>query len=363
MSATVLISNSKNNHLKILRDELLPDSQKLLIVSPFLAANILELLKEFDFSTLTKIRLITTFKPNDSDQLVKPFQLKDFYDYFLKEYPKIDVSLHIDNNLHGKIYHAENSSSQSILISSANFTRNGLCDNHEWGLLTKDRDIIDETIEGLFKSIDYEDVTYNQIKRACLFAEQTKKNHPEWSKVPQIHENILESVYSVDNTRNDIPQFFLKPVGVTEEPVLLEDKRDFSKLHDNLHFSKKYPKNVKKGDILITVAVTAGALLSYYKVTGGVQQVTDEEVKQSPWKERWPYYVEGKNLSKNFGKEWWIHNIQRKEALKEFLDLYPSEPVTYAGGQTLGTLNFGSDKVRITEKFGNFLISKINNAG
>ena len=44
---------------------------------------------------------------------------------------------------------------------------------------------------------------------------------------------------------------------------------------------------------------------------------------------------------------------------EEFEELYPDVPVTYVGGFSLGTLNRGNDKVRITEEFGDFLISKI----
>jgi len=173
--------------------------------------------------------------------------------------------------------------------------------------------------------------------------------------------DILESVYSVEDVSNNDPQYFLKPVGVTESPILLEDQRDFSELHQNLHFSKRKPKGVRKGDVLITVAVTAGALLSYFKVTGGLQEVTEDEILRDSWKERWPWYMEGRNLSPKFGAQWWIHNIQRKDVFNEFLELYPGIPVTSAGGFSLGTLNYGGDKVKITKEFGDFLISKIEN--
>ena len=249
-----------------------------------------------------------------------------------------------------------------MIVSSANFTRNGLSNNHEWGLATSDDEIIDYVITDLFESIEYQDVTYTQIKRACLFADQYARDNPEWKKKPDIFSDILESVYSVDDKSNTNPQYFLKPVGVTESPILIEDERDFSNIHENLHFSKKKPKGVRKGDVLITVAVTAGSLLSYYKVTGGLQEVNQEEIAREPWKERWPWYMEGRNLSPKFGEKWWIYNIQRKDVLSEFLQRNPGVPVTSAGGFSLGALNYGGDKVKITKEFGNFLISKIDNA-
>jgi hypothetical protein len=72
--------------------------------------------------------------------------------------------------------------------------------------------------------------------------------------------------------------------------------------------------------------------------------------------------MEGRNLSSQFGGQWWIYNIQRKDALDEFIKLYPGVPVTFAGGFSLGALNYGSDKVKITKEFGDFLISKIEGA-
>lgn len=362
MADLKVISNSKGNHLDDLRALFQSSANRLIIVSPFLASNIVELLNEFSFDNIEKIELVTTFKPNDAEQLSKPEVLKEFYDYFKGKYPAIVIKIHVDNYLHGKLYISIMGPTRSLILSSANFTRNGLCNNHEWGLRVNDDNIIDAIIDDLFNSIEYPDVTYTQIKRACLFADQYKRLHPEWTKKPAVSSDILESVYSDNDTSNTEPQYFLKPVGVTESPILLEDQQDFSDIHQNLHFSKKKPKGVRKGDILITVAVTAGSLLSYFKVTGGLQEVTEDEIRRDEWKERWPWYMEGRNQSPKFGGQWWIHNIQRKNALSEFLDKYPDVAVTYAGGYNLGTLNFGADKVRITKEFGDFLISKIEAA-
>ena len=354
-----MVSNSESNHLDELRCMLNGNVKRLVIASPFLAQNIIGLLDELTFDGMETIELVTTFKPKDVEQLTKPFVLRDFFDYFIKKHPEVDVKLHVDNRLHGKIYILIGEITRSMVISSANFTRSGLCNNHEWGLALDDSTIIDSVITDLFESIDYQDVSYTQIKRACQFADQYIRDNPEWVKKPDIISDILESVYSVEDESNTEPQYFLKPVGVTESPILLEDQRDFSKLFQNLHFSKRKPKGVRKGDILITVAVTAGSLLSYFKVTGGLQEVTASEIQRDPWKERWPWYMEGKNQTTKFGAHWWIHDIQRKDVFNEFLELYPGVPVTSAGGFSLGSLNYGSDKVKITKEFGDFLISKI----
>ena len=357
-----MVSNTKESYLEQLQNLFQLNASRLIIASPFLATNITELLNEFSFSNIDLIELITTFKSNDPEQLTKPIVLKEFFDFFRENYPSIKVKLHVDNLLHGKLYISSKGNNSSLVIGSANFTRNGLINNHEWGVILNDSQVINTVIEDLYGSIEYYDVTYLQIKRACLFADQYKRDNPKSIQKPDIDSDILESVYSSEDIDNTEPQYFLKPVGVSESPILLKDQQDFSDLHQNLHFSKKKPKGVRKGDILITVAVTAGSLLSYFKVTGGLQEATPDEILRDEWKERWPWYMEGKNQSPEFGGSWWKYDIQRKDALKEFLEKYPGIPVTYAGGFGLGTLNFGSDKVKITKEFGDFLISKIESA-
>lgn len=357
-----MVSNTDKDHLSILKKLVGDETDRLIIVSPFLASDITSLLQELSLGKVRLFELITTFKPKDAEQLTKPFILKDLFEYFSDNHPEKKLQVHVDNSLHGKIYIVTKGQFREMIVTSANFTRNGLSNNHEWGLGTNDDEVIDAVITDLFDSIEYLDVTYTQIKRACLFADQYNRDHPDWIEKPDIFSDILESVYSVEDESNTNPQYFLKPVGVSESPILLEDEEDFSSLHENLHFSKKKPKGVRKGDVLITVAVTAGSLLSYYKVTGGLQEVTQEEIARDPWKERWPWYMEGRNLSPQFGGQWWVHNIQRKDVLNEFLETHPGIPVTSAGGFSLGTLNYGGDKVKITKEFGDFLISKIEGA-
>ncbi len=362
MAEVFIISNTTGNHLDKLKALYKSATDRIVIVSPFLAANISALLKEFDFSGVNTLELITTFKPADAEQLTKPRVLKEFLDFFKSKYHKMKVKVHVDNHLHGKLYLSLSGNKKSLILSSANFTRSGLSDNHEWGLSLDDNAIIDTLVEEVFDSIGYFDVTYNQIVKACLFAEQYAKNFPDWTRKPNISSDILESVYSVDDTKNTEPKYFLKPIGHSDSPILLEEMRDFSDLHQNLHFSKRKPQGVRKGDYVITTAVGPGSLLSYFKVTGGLQHVTDDEIKRDGWKERWPWYMEGRNQSPEFGGQWWVHNIRRQDALNEFLQKHQRTPVTYAGGYGLGTINRGNDKVRITKEFGDFLISQIEGA-
>ena len=170
----------------------------------------------------------------------------------------------------------------------------------------------------------------------------------------------MDYIYSDEDSSNQEPNYFLKPIGTSEDPIRIEDQEDFSKLHQNLHFSKKKPNGVIKGDYLITTAVGPGSIISYFKVTGGTEHVTEKEIELDPSLERWPWYLEGKNQSQNFAKLWWLHNIHRQDLVDSFVQDNPGVPITIAGGFTLGTLQWGNDKVHLSPDFGKYIISKID---
>lgn len=354
----MLVSNITGEHKKCIQELLSFDKSEFIIVSPFLASEMEAFLDEFDFKNLRCIDLITTFKPKDTEQLTKPFQLKTFLSYFKNRYPQIKVSIHVNNDLHGKLYISK-SHEKRMIVTSANFTRNGMSINHEWGIILKNEDVIEAALEEVYSGIDYAEISAHQIDKACLFAEGNIKENPHWNKKPVITSDILKSVYSDFSSENSDPKFFLKPIGTSENPITLAGQQDFSGLHQKLHFSKKKPLGVRKGDYIITTAVGAGSLLSYFKVTGSIQLVAEEQIRKEPWLERWPWFVEGRNHSTNFGRCWWEHNLKRQSLLEEFKDKFPGVPVTHAGGFSLGTINMGNDKVRITKEFADFLIGKI----
>lgn len=362
MDEIKIVSNTADSHLSFIQNLVAKKASRLIIASPYLASNFEKFLQKFDFSCCSEIVLFTTFKPNDYEQLTKPFQLKSFFNFMANSYPKAKVVIHIDNSLHGKVYVSSFENESIALITSANFTNNGLQNNHEWGLATNKNEVIATLLDELFDAIEYPSITLNQIAKACLFAEHYMRTNSEWNRKPEIESDILGTVYSVGNPENLDPQYFLKPIGVSDSPILHKDKRDFSELHQYLHFSVRRPKGVRKGDIVITIGVGGGALLSYFIVTGALQHVSEEEIKNDLWKARWPWYMEGRNQAQEFSSKWWTHDLQRNDLLEEFKSSMPDIPVTEAGGFSLGTLNRGNDKVRITKQFGQYLISKIDNA-
>lgn len=355
----MLISNINGSHKEQLQLLIADCDERVVIVSPYLASNMLNFLEGFEFTGIKTIELITTFKENDMEQCTKPYQIRDFVEFFEKYYPSISVIIHVDNKLHGKLYifYSMNLDKKAI-FTSANFTNNGMSINNEWGVLVQKHETIENVMNEVDEAIDYREITKNQISRACIFADETKKLNPDLKKNTKINSDIMKRVYSDHEETCLKPQYFLKPIGHQEKPVTIEGQEDFSELHQNLHFSKM-PKAVKKGDYIITTAVGAGSLLSYFRVTGSPQYITDAQLNGNPDLERWPWFLEARNNSQEFGKSWWKYNIRRQDALNDFISENSEYAVTFAGSQSLGALNQGADRLRLTQEFGEYLIKRL----
>ena len=68
---------------------------------------------------------------------------------------------------------------------------------------------------------------------------------------------------------------------------------------------------------------------------------------------RWPWNIEVRNLTPNYGAQWAKHSLKPFVLAKDYSELNPHDKVR------LGSLNFGSDKLRLSPGFGKFLVSRI----
>ena len=353
-----IISNTQGSHKETLQ-EMLEGALEIVLVSPYLAKDFSSLFSGMSFEGLNKITLVTTLKKGDQDQLTKPQSLKSFYATVHEKCPNAMVSVHVDNKLHGKIYIFKYAQRAKAIVTSANLTNNGLVANHEWGIQIDDQTEITDLLEDVLANIEYIDVTELLVDRLLLFSDQYKRDNPSWLDVDKPTSDILNDVYYHAENNGENPNYYLKPIGTSDRPILKEDRADFSELHQRLDFSKKGTGAVKSGDILITTAIGDGSLLSYFVITGSPVEASYEEQKADPDRLRWPWGIEGRNQSVNFGGSWWEHNLSRNDLSQRFLD-ETGGVLTKAGGKTLGTLNFGSDKVALSDEFGKFLVDQID---
>ncbi|MFA7570095.1 MAG: restriction endonuclease PLD domain-containing protein [Sulfurimonadaceae bacterium] len=169
-----IIDKSIRNHKELL-EIIIPQCSKLLIASPFLMDNFKPFFKDINIQNL-EFELITTCKPQGDEQLVKPFQMKNFgltIEEFSLKYPII----HLINKLHSKIYlfYKDNSIVLGI-VTSANFTNSGLSNNHETGVILSDIKILENLEIDIRDNLEYINLTKNQIDDLCKEADLKKKD-------------------------------------------------------------------------------------------------------------------------------------------------------------------------------------------
>lgn len=343
-----IISNlqTENHYQEINR--LLNLSDELIIVSPYLSYDMGTLLGGFEnINNIEKFTLITTLINKSNDLISKSKSLSSFIDFF--QIQKGKWKININNKLHGKIYlFKKNDNLISGIITSANMSDNGMRFNHEWGVTISDLATLISLEKEIFGTIEKHNLTVEDIIELYLEVEKYELNNQ--TLPPKINIDISQILnnFHFSPIPSDI-RIFLKPIGAAEEPVLQSDR--FEKTIDKLHFSKRKPASVRKNDILICYGVGTSKLLSYFEVISEI--LFDEN------EDRWPYYVIGKNLSQDFGKKWNDYDLFINQLADTFKLQNRNSPITNVGGFTLGALNFGADKIRLTSEFGNYLINAI----
>ncbi|TGL75997.1 restriction endonuclease PLD domain-containing protein [Leptospira yasudae] len=343
-----IISNLQTeNHYQAINN-FLKFSDELIIVSPYLSYDMGTLLGGLEnIDKIKEFTLITTLVNKSDDLISKSKSLSSFIDFCQIQEGKWKI--HINNKLHGKIYLFKNNNKIfSGIITSANMSDNGMRFNHEWGVAITDLDTLTSIENEIFSSIEKHDLTVENIIELYLEVDRYEQNNQ--TLPPKISVDISQILKNISFAPlpPDI-RIFLKPIGTVEDPILVSER--FEKPLDKLHFSKRKPVSVRKNDILICYGVGTTKLLSYFEVISDIL-IDENEI-------RWPYYVIGKNLSTDFGKNWNNCDLYINHLADTFKLHNPNVPITNVGGFTLGALNFGADKIRLTSEFGNYLINTI----
>lgn len=358
-----LINNllSADNHSTRLK-QLFDESDAVILTSPFLMSNFADFFGEINFSQLKKFHLITTLLPKSLDQIKKISSLSSLIAFPDIRDKKVDCQISLNNKLHGKIYIFKRSDNYiSAIVSSANFTNSGLSRNHEWGVEITDKEEIKNLEKSIVESIEFSNLTIDEIHRMQKEANEFVERKPQ-TETKDIELKLTDFISSsnwtsqLDSTIN----YWLKPIGVTGEPI--EEGDPFSSVNvgkGDLNFSKLRPTGVKPNDILITYGVGTTKILSIYRVTSFPEYVTKEDIKEVDWYERWPWYVTGENLTPIFGGKWWKYNFHINGLREQFLKANKDGKITAVGGKTLGGLNFGKDKLKLSSDFATFIIRKI----
>lgn len=354
------LSSTENHSTRMIK--LFGDSDTVILTSPFLMADFADFFGEINFSQLNKFHLITKLSPNSLEQFKKISSLVSLVEFPDIRDRKVECQISINNKLHGKIYIFKKCDNYiSAIISSANFTKSGLSGNHEWGVEISDKDDIKNLEQSIFDSIEYLNLTFDNIHHMQQVANDFSKHHPlteERYMGPNLIDHISTSNWTsqLDDTIN----YWLKPIGVSDDPI--KEGTPFNNVNaikGDLNFSKLRPTGVKPNDILIAYGVGTTKILSVYRVTSFPEYVTEEDIQEVDWYERWPWYITGLNLTPTFGGSWWTHNLYINGLREQFLNANEEGEITKVGGKTLGGLNFGKDKLKLSPDFAKFIINKV----
>ena len=166
-------------------------------------------------------------------------------------------------------------------------------------------------------------------------------------KEPKLEIKVNDIIRDKIQLSKSEKRFFIKPVGVSNEPFSIH--RTLSSGVEKLHFSKRRPAAVRVGDVMICYAVGTAKLLGYFEVLEEPVFLKDKDT-------RWPWEVAARNLCSDYSDNWNVYNNTISSIQTSFS---ADVPITYVGGNTLGALNFGADKVQLTVEFAHHVINII----
>lgn len=146
-------------------------------------------------------------------------------------------------------------------------------------------------------------------------------------------------------------QFWLKPWG-NPDRLPEEEEQFFTSSKLTIGFSKQ-PNAVEIGDILVLHRIKVSKIMLIAEVVSSVHHATDEEKKKNPLLERWAWSVEAKNLTPEYGAQWFEHSLKTFALADEYNKSNSGDKVK------LGSIQFGNDKLRIPEEFAKFVVKEI----
>lgn len=204
---------NKNHREYIL--EMIKMSDELLITSPYLMRDFSVFLKDEILSNVKKINLITTLQPNSLDQIKKVHSLKSLIEIPKIKSGEIECNISLNNKLHGKIYIFKMTGKYvGGLISSANFTDNGLWLNHEWGITLNGEDNLEvleksitDTIDPKFKHLSHKSI-FRLLNRLNSFLNQNGTEKEE--EIGLDLTEFLETTETEKNKNSAIKTFEFK---------------------------------------------------------------------------------------------------------------------------------------------------------
>lgn len=344
----IITNDKKHNHMGKLV-QMSTQADMMVIVSAFISG---DLGKIFDSMPTIKQVTIYTNLSGYSDGADKVIALYDFCKYCKEK--KIDVLIRSDDQLHGKAYLFYKTVKNGLpepkgfVISSGNFTQNGLRYNHEFGVIVNDAKQ-QKNLEKMINVLKTYEVTEQQLSILVEKAKVYKKDLEKVQPLPTFdidkYVNLKPSKQNHVNTK-----YFLKPLGTNERPYT---KGMTLKEKDEIGFGDEV-KTIHKRDVFLCHSIGTQMIVGYYMVNSEKQHW-----HQNDENDRWPYKFDVVCKSVPFSKAWWNYELKTNDLVEEFLQENPGKHITKKGGDSIGALNFGSERIELTEEFARFIIERI----
>lgn len=142
-------------------------------------------------------------------------------------------------------------------------------------------------------------------------------------------------------------QHWLKPQGVPD--TLVDESESFTADRYLIGFARR-PSGVEVGDVLIVYRIGIAMIQYAAEALDVCRKATADEVRRELWRARWEWTIEARNLTPDFGAVWRKRELRPRPLAVEYSAFHPGDPVS------LGALNYGADKLRISEGFGQYLL-------
>lgn len=342
---TVLFNdvNTEYNHYNVLTQysEL---ADKFIIVSPFLTSDMPRMLS--GMPTIKCVELYTNLDGYGMAVNVLP-AIRGLYEYCHDM--GVSVSVKYNNHLHGKAYLLyKGNEGKGCIITSGNFTDNGMKNNHEYGVFL-DNDSLQAEIREQIYGLDCLELSYEEVVELTEKAYEFTDKHSA-AKLPvfKAADYIKNRVILPDNCN-----FFVKPLGNENRPV----GEGYTIIEDNdIGFSKKTP-GISKGDILICYGVKV------HNVLGCCRVLTGEAKEGMAFEgDRWKFKLTTGCISEKYSSHWWDYDIKIFDLVDAFIKIKKEgEHVTAAGKDKLDALQYGHQYIKITKEFAQFIVDIISN--
>lgn len=341
-----VVNNNTNSHLDEVRD-LMANSNMALIASPFISLTAIDKIKNWLTSGFLELTLITTLKEKDPDQLRKVPVLIELF--WLKKSRGFRMTVKIDNQLHGKVYIGMRDENYTgAIVTSANFTDNGLENNHEWGIFFNDQKEISNMHQQIVK-----DASLELTEKALMKMKQWIDDNPkEDVKSPSIDVSFIDMIEKPIVNKASLT-YWLKPLGKSPDPV--PPTRLFGEGEHQITFTTKNPRGIAEGDILLVYSVVSQQMISVFEATDKRGVLTEFD---NPGDERWPNYIWCKNLSPEYGANWPVKGLTFRKLREEFLKRYPTKSVLPSGNKLNG-MQWGADHIKCTPEFAKYVLVRI----